>query len=220
MTSLRRVALLACTTAAVLVTWAGPASAHIEPDVTAIPAGEPATVTFTVEHGCAGEATTKIEIKIPEPISDAQPDDVDGWEGSAGDQVVTFEGGPQPPDAMIGFPVTFTAPDTDSAELVFPIIQTCGPAQLDWIDPDPAGEHPAPIVTIGPAGSPTSTVPAEHDEHEDHSTVSTSAPTVTASEQAEEDKQGSTAPIILGGVALILVVGTAVIVIRTRGQDA
>jgi len=220
MTALRRLLPLAGLTAATLVlACAGIASAHVEPDVSAIPAGKAATVAFNVEHGCKDQPTTKIEIQVPASITDAKPVQRTGWQASTAGRVVTFEGGSQPPHEPTSFSITFTAPDTDGAELKFPVIQTCEKIHTDWIDPAETDEHPVPVVAIGPAGSPPSTPAPDDDEHEmmTTTTVGTSGP--AAETKSGSDDGDSNAPIVIGAVVVILVIGGVVLIVRSRGTS-
>jgi periplasmic copper chaperone A len=192
------------------------ASAHIEPDVSEVPAGESATVAFNLEHGCDGAATTQLEFQVPEDVTDAQPVDKDGWTASEADGVITFSGGSQP-DEPTDFSITFTAPDQPGAELRFPIIQTCGDVEVAWIDPSEDDELPAPVVLVGEAGS----APVTAGEHEDGGDEETTAPPATTSSEdtgdtgASEDDD-SVVPFILGGIAAVAVVGGVVYAIRRR----
>lgn len=76
MNALRKAAhLLAVPAAAgvVLLSVAGPASAHvtITPNTTA--AGAHAVLTLSIGHGCEGSATTKVAIQIPDEILSVTP---------------------------------------------------------------------------------------------------------------------------------------------------
>ena len=57
---------------------AGVASAHIDPDPTEAQAGSRLTVGFTVEHGCDGSPTTQLDMRLPDGVTDALPEPVDG----------------------------------------------------------------------------------------------------------------------------------------------
>ncbi len=210
--------------AAAFVLLAGPASAHIEPDVSAVAANQPATVGFNLEHGCGDEATTKIAVQVPAEITDAQPVALDGWTTSVSDRVITFEGGPQPAHEELTYSITFTAPDQEGTVLAFPTIQTCGTTELAWLDPSEDDDHPAPTVKVVPADEAATAAAPEDDDHghDEEATATTTASgedasaTEAAAAPADEEDSSSTAPLIIGGVILVLVVGTAIIIVVTR----
>ena len=147
---------LAATGLAVLA-GVGVASAHIDPDPPAIPAGQQATVGFGVEHGCGDANTTGLDIKLPDGVTDATAAE-DGWQVAVADGVVRFSGGDLDAHTPMTFHVTFTAPSTPGT-VTFPIVQHCGTTELDWLDQtvegQPEPEHPAPVVELT-AGAPTS----------------------------------------------------------------
>ena len=175
-----------------------PASAHVEPTATVVPAGSAATVEFTVQHGCDGSPTTKIEFKVPDEIADALAVDKDGWTGSVADGVVTYEGGPLPADREDTFSVSFTAPATVGATLAFPFLQTCVEGSIDWIQLDEGAERPAPIIEIGDpdpnASVPTTTTVAEP------TTTTIVVPGVDDEGSAADPSSGAT--VVIGVVAL------------------
>jgi len=172
-----------------------PASAHVEPTATVVPAGSAATVEFTVQHGCDGSPTTKIEFKVPDEIADALAVDKDGWTGSVADGVVTYEGGPLPADREDTFSVSFTAPATVGATLAFPFLQTCVEGSIDWIQLDEGAERPAPIIEIGDP-DPNAPVP----------TTTVAEPTTTTIVVPGVDDEGSAADPSSGATVVIGVV--------------
>jgi uncharacterized protein YcnI len=136
----------------------GPAAAHTESDLVAVPAGAEATVTLEPTHGCAGSPTVAVRIRAPFP--DAVAEDVEGWTATAtpdgaGNTVLEWTGGLLPADEDGAFPVEFVAPDAVGALLTFPAVQECADgSELAWISGDPADEFPAPRVLVLAAGSP------------------------------------------------------------------
>lgn len=228
MTKLRPLLTASGLAALLVLAWAGPSSAHVEPDYSTVPAGEKATIAFGVEHGCEGEATTEVEIKVPDAVTDAQPVEKEGWTGSVEGQVVTFADGSQPGDEETTFSITFTAPDTEGEELSFPVVQHCGDAQIDWVQASEDDERPAPVVAVGPAGSPPSTE-AAHDDGEGetadgHSSTTTDehgSGTETTPEKADEGSDSSAPELIAAGVVVVvLVIGVALALTRGRRKEA
>ncbi|RYY88109.1 MAG: DUF1775 domain-containing protein, partial [Comamonadaceae bacterium] len=67
----RGIALPAAVAGLVLV--AGPALAHVTATPSEGAAGSYTVATFSVPHGCEGEATTSITIKIPDEIIEVTP---------------------------------------------------------------------------------------------------------------------------------------------------
>lgn len=190
---------------------ASPAAAHVEPDVTEVPAGAAATVEFHVEHGCEGSPTVKLELRVPADVTDAAPVEKPGWTGAVTDRVVTFAGGSLPDDQEDAFSITFTAPSTVGTVLRFPMIQTCEQGTLEWIQTDEEAERPAPAVKIVAAepGTGTTTTAAT-------ATTATSATTSSSSDltgpadgdaQDDGDDSGSSLPWVLGGIVVVGVAG-------------
>jgi periplasmic copper chaperone A len=146
------------------VSLASPVLAHIDPDPTEAQAGSTLSVAFTVEHGCDGSPTIQLDMRLPEGVTDASPDPIDGWEGSIDADVVTFVGGPLPDDEEGTFSVTMTLPPTPDTTIYFPFVQRCEVGEIRWIA-IPTGtsgaepEEPAPaMVLTGPVA--TTTTPA------------------------------------------------------------
>ncbi len=141
---------------------AGPAAAHTESDVVAVPAGGAATVTLAPTHGC--DASPTVEVSVRAPVAGAAATPVEGWTESSspdGDgTILRWTGGVLAADATGAFPVTFTAPGEPGRLLTFPAIQICEDGEeLAWISGDPDGDYPAPRLLVLPAGSvPASTV--------------------------------------------------------------
>jgi len=148
--------------AVVAVAMAGPGSvfAHIDPDPPEAPAGSTQSVGFTVEHGCDGSPTVQLDMRLPDGVSAAAAEPVDGWTGSITDNVLTFAGGPLPDDAPMTFRVSMTLPAAPGATIFFPFVQRCEEGEIRWIDL-PAGdveaEQPAPAMVLTAPDAPTST---------------------------------------------------------------
>src|SRR3954447_18162753 len=118
--SFRALATATAATAALLVATAGIAAAHIDPDFSQVPAGEKATVTFTVEHGCGESPTTKLEIKVPASVTDAAAVTKADWTSATSGDVVTITGGPLDAHTEDTFAIAFTAPSKVGEKLSFP----------------------------------------------------------------------------------------------------
>lgn len=232
-----RALVAAMIASALLVVTAGPAGAHVEPEVTQVPAGSVATVGFTVEHGCDGAATTDLELQVPAEAGDTTPIDKDGWTTSVDGDVIAFAGGPLPDDEQAVFELTFTAPAEVGTILTFPIIQTCeGGETLEWIQLEGDARYPAPTVEVGEA-DPGAPAPTEAPEPTEPDTTDAETPTTSAEAPGTDtgeddlavaptgatgdDDGGSAVPWIIGAVVVAVLVGGAVAVQRSRsGRSA
>jgi periplasmic copper chaperone A len=139
---------------------AGPAAAHTEADLVAVPAGSEASVTFRPTHGCGDSPTVEVRVRVP--VADAVARPVEGWtetaepgEDGTPSTVLTWSGGSLPADRAGAFPLEFAVPDQPGLLLTFPAIQRCADGQeLAWISGDPTSPTPAPRLLVLPAGSP------------------------------------------------------------------
>ena len=215
-----------------LLAVAGTALAHIAPSPIAIEAGAPATITFNVEHGCAGSNTTGIDIKVPDGITDAAATAKSGWTTSAAGGVVKFGGGNLDAKTPDTFTITFTAPTTPGV-INFPIVQHCVVGETDWIQIQEAGQpepaNPAAQVTVT-AGPPTSAdlvvAPDDDDDAATDTTVAAAStatsgvatgsapvPTVAPAKKTTDD---SNAGVIVAVVAAVVVLGGLGAYVATR----
>jgi uncharacterized protein YcnI len=169
---------LSCRLVAVAATLlaASPASAHITLKGKEAAIGSAYDAVFVVPHGCAGSATTKIRVQIPEGTIVVKPMPTAGWNAevvtgkyaaaydyqgssvSEGAREVVWSGGKLPDHTREEFVIsTFLTgalkPDT---MLYFPVVQECEQGVSRWIDipADPAHAHdskwPAPGVKLLP----------------------------------------------------------------------
>jgi uncharacterized protein YcnI len=152
-----RLALLASLIAA------GSAQAHVVLSVPEAPSGSYYVGAFRVGHGCSGSATTAIRFEVPVETPNAKPQPKPGWtlsiERERLPQPVKGEGGAMtservkaitwrgrlPDEQFDEFGVRLQLPDRDGA-LALPVVQTCEKGEARWVDP--AGEHPAPKLTL------------------------------------------------------------------------
>ena len=191
----------------VLLAGAAPASAHVSPTPSEVPAGGFTAVGLTVGHGCEESPTTSVQIQVPETILNVTPAIVPGWdvevatepldepvEGSHGEQITeresmvtyTAQAGNELPD---GFRQTYTigfqAPDAEGEYLFFKTIQICAEGQTEWIEEytgeGEEPEHPSPAVLVTAAQGGHG---AEEPEDEEETTETTEAPAEGADEEA------------------------------------
>lgn len=217
---LRTPLAVASFTAAVLL-LPHPAAAHVEPEVSTVPAGAPVEVAFTVEHGCDGSPTVKLEFQVPDAVTDARPLDKEGWTGAVVDGVITYTGGSLPDDEPSDFGIGFTAPTTVGETIRFPMIQTCEEGQLDWIQDGADATRPAPAVEIGEpdptattvptTAAETTTTPADPDGEAgapsttavpaDETTTSTTTPDAT---DTEDEGSSALVPALIAAAVVVL----------------
>jgi periplasmic copper chaperone A len=148
--------------AGVATLMASSASAHVTLENRQATIGAGYKAVFAVPHGCAGSATTRIRVQIPEGVIAVKPMPKAGWnvevikgkyaaeydyhgtKYSEGVKEVVWSGGKLPDDNYDEFVIsTFLTgvlkPDT---VLYFPTVQECEQGVSRWID-IPEGDHVA-----------------------------------------------------------------------------
>jgi periplasmic copper chaperone A len=172
MSSTNRSCFLAALAAALLA--ASPASAHITLKSKEAAIGSSYDAVLVVPHGCAGSATTKIRVQIPEGVIVVKPMPTAGWnvetitgkyaatydyQGSSiseGVKEVVWSGGKLPDHTREEFAIStfLTSGLKPDSVLYFPTVQECEQGVSRWIDipADPAHAHdsksPAPGVKL------------------------------------------------------------------------
>jgi uncharacterized protein YcnI len=162
---------------AVIATFAAaPAAAHVSLETRQATIGGPYKAVFIVPHGCAGSATTKIRVQIPEGVIAAKPMPKPGWSVEAiggkyaveysyhgrkfseGVKEVVWSGGKLPDAHYDEFVVStyLTGNLEPNGTLYFPVVQECEQGVSRWIDipAEGSGAHshgdksPAPGVKL------------------------------------------------------------------------
>jgi uncharacterized protein YcnI len=145
--------------AALLLTCAAPAMAHISAEPRQAPAGAYQVVAFRVGHGCGKAATTALRIELPAGLASARPQPKPGWtlkierDGDRPTAIVWT--GELPADQFDEFAILTKLPD-QAGPLYFPAFQTCGADEAPWNQvPDPGDapgslDHPAPSLLVTP----------------------------------------------------------------------
>jgi periplasmic copper chaperone A len=153
------------------------ASAHVTLENRQATIGSSYKAVFEVPHGCAGSATIKIRVQIPEGVIAAKPMPKAGWNVeiikgkyatdydyhgaklSEGVKEVVWSGGKLPDDNYDEFVIStfLTGALKPNAQLYFPVVQECEYGINRWIDipaDGEAGAHdsksPAPAVKLMP----------------------------------------------------------------------
>jgi periplasmic copper chaperone A len=174
MSGINRLSLLI----AVAMTFtASSANAHVTLETHEATIGSSYKAVFAVPHGCAGSATIKIRVQIPEGVIGVKPMPKAGWNVetvagkytteydfhgaklSQGVKEVVWSGGKLPDSnydefVLIGFLTDSLKPDT---MLYFPTVQECEQGVSRWIDIPAEGsaghahdKSPAPGVKLMP----------------------------------------------------------------------
>ncbi|WP_027579186.1 DUF1775 domain-containing protein [Bradyrhizobium sp. Ai1a-2] len=155
---------------------AGPASAHVTLESKQAAVGSYYKAVFAVPHGCAGSATTKIRVQIPEGVLAAKPMPKAGWnvevikgkyareydyqgtKVAEGAKEVVWSGGKLLDHNYDEFVISTFLTDTlqPNTTLYFPLVQECEQGVSRWIDipaggpdgQDHGSKSPAPGVKL------------------------------------------------------------------------
>lgn len=218
-------------TAALLLTAATGASAHvgIAPDKTS--ANSYALLTFGIPHGCDESGTTKVAITLPAELNDAQPTVNPNWtvekvteqlaepkklaDGTSitkrTSQIVYTAKAPLPHDLRDAVVLSLKLPDAAGTTLYFPTLQTCETGQTDWAEIAKDGQDPhslkapAPSITITEAasagGHAATAGPATQHSTEQASAVTDSGADGGAGARSWAGLAAGVGGLVLGGLA-------------------
>ena len=235
-----RRSLLVLTAATVVLSFASPVLAHVDPDPEEAQAGSQLSVGFTVQHGCDGSPTVQLDMRLPEGVTGAQPEPPDGWNGTVEADVITFTGGPLPDDQELTFRVLMTLPSTPDTTIYFPFVQRCEIGEIRWIaipsdgsgteldEPAPAMRLTGPAVTTttaavttttaAPTTTAAATTTAAPSTLAPPSTTSSNPSVPTTSIAGEDGKDSSAGTFVFIGVIAAIAAVASVLVVRSRGQ--
>jgi periplasmic copper chaperone A len=157
---------------------ASSASAHVTLENRQATVGAYYKAVFAVPHGCAGSATVKVRVQIPEGVIAVKPMPKPGWNVEAikgkyaadydyhgtklseGVKEVVWSGGKLPDDNYDEFVVStfLTGGLKPNSTLYFPVVQECEQGVSRWIDIPAEGstahsndsKSPAPGVMLMP----------------------------------------------------------------------
>ncbi len=234
--ALARIGIGIGATVAAILALPGIAQAHVTIQPGTAAGGSFSVVAFRVPNERDDASTTQLRVTLPkgQPIGSVQTTPVPGW------KVTTASRHLDKPIEMFGeqldtvvSEVTWTATDggirpnqfqdfnlslgqlPESGELVFNALQTYSNGEkVNWnqvaADPSVEPEHPAPILTIAPAGVGEGSAAA------DQGSQAAQNEQVAPAAQSE-NRSVSTLALILSGAALVLSVVTAVLAWR-RGR--
>jgi uncharacterized protein YcnI len=234
--TVRALGALGAATGGVLLV-AGPATAHISPTPSEVPAGGFTAVSLTVGHGCDDSPTKQLTIEVPEQLNEISPQVQPGWDievktedlpepiddGEGGEiterasQVVftAQRGNELPPHFRDVFALGFKAPDAEGEYLFFKTVQTCVEGETPWIEEytgeGEEPEHPAPAVLIGPA--------AEEEAQPEAEEVAATGDQAAAADESDDDgdSDSATGIAVAGLVAGLLGLGAGgLALVRSR----
>jgi periplasmic copper chaperone A len=125
------------------------ASAHARANKSSAPAGARIEIQFTVEHGCNGSPTTKLEVRLPPGVTKPVVTAKTGWVSSvnATANTVAWTGGTLSATKKSNFGIMMTLPNAKGTVLSFPMVQTCKKGTLRWVE-GPKSSYPSPTVTL------------------------------------------------------------------------
>jgi periplasmic copper chaperone A len=163
---------------AVAALAASSASAHVTLENRQATVGSYYKAVFAVPHGCAGSATVKVRVQIPEGVIAVKPMPKPGWSVEAikgkyaadydyhgtklseGVKEVAWSGGKLPDDNYDEFVIStyLTGDLKPNSTLYFPVVQECEQGVSRWIDIPAEGstahsndsKSPAPGVMLMP----------------------------------------------------------------------
>ena len=219
-----RLGALPAATAAVALSLAAPASAHVTATPSTTAAGSFTVATFSVGHGCEGSPTTKIEIQVPESVLSVTPSrnpfyDVEETIEQLDEPVADAHGNevtertasivytattPLPDGQRDTFELSFQVPDAEGETLSFPTIQTCEKGETGWTEVPADGQDAEELEAPAPAFVITA---AEGDGHGEDAAAEPAADEADAADAAEESIEaaadaGDTSPA-LGWAGLV-----------------
>lgn len=222
--TLARLGAFPAATAAIALSLAAPASAHVTATPSTAAAGAYSVVTFSVGHGCEGSPTTKIEIQVPESVLSVTPSrnpfyDVEKTIEKLDEPVADAHGNevtertasivytattPLPDGERDAFELSFQLPDAEGETLSFPTIQTCQKGETGWTEVPADGQDAEELESPAPAFE---IVAAEAGGHGDDAAAEPAADDadeadteVSADASADDEDDSSSA---LGWVGLV-----------------
>jgi len=182
--TLARLGAFPAATAAIALSLASPAGAHVTATPSTAAAGAYTVVTFSVGHGCEGSPTTKIEIQVPEsvlsvtpsrnpfydvettiqkldePVADAHGNEVTERTAS----IVYTASTPLPDGERDAFELSFQLPDAEGETLSFPTIQTCQKGETGWTEVPADGQDAEELESPAPAFEIVAAEAGGHDD--------------------------------------------------------
>jgi len=221
---LRRLAVVTALALGALLVLAVPAWAHVEIDPEEAVAGSTETLTFIVEHGKDGAATTGLVVKLPAGASVVEVPPKGGWtsEADEAEGTVSWSAGRAPEEES--FSIVVQLPSTPGVAL-FPTIQETEGGELAWISEEEGegeGLTPAPRLTLVAdpnASSTTTTTEPTTSTTEATTTTDADLPGTTLEAEERDDGNTSVVPWVIGsGLAAAAAIGIGGTILKRRSD--
>ncbi|MER7282097.1 DUF1775 domain-containing protein [Dactylosporangium sp. NPDC000244] len=204
---------------------AAPASAHVK-----VSADKPhasarnVTITFTSEGESSRAGISAERVALPEGIEMGDVELVDapqGWSFSAGTEGYTISGPALKPRADAVHKIRIAQLPATARMLAFKTLETYSDGSVTrWIDLPEAGnpepEHPAPVLMLQPAASTPGTAHSAAPSVAATEPAAASPTPVAANQDTSQNTAGTVTAIALMTVALLVVAGVLLLVVRTR----
>jgi len=154
-----------------LILSSTPSFAHVTLDVREAPADSYYKLVLNVPHGCAGSATTRLRVRIPDGVTGVKPQPKPGWEvatvktklatpakGSHGETLtetvseVAWSGGKLLDEHFDQFMMQVHLPNAAAGTILyFPVVQECEKGITRWIEVPQPGAKPGGLKEPAPA---------------------------------------------------------------------
>jgi uncharacterized protein YcnI len=212
-TSLSRGVLIAAVTAAVMLTTAAPAFAHVQVSADKPQAGATdVTVQFSAESESTTAGARMVQVQLPDGIPPAAVSYVSGpagWTLTHTADGYLVGGNTLAVHKDIIYRVKIAKLPDGATSLAFKTVVTYGNNQADrWIEVPQAGQpeppHPAPVLTLEPAAAPApSATPPPG------ATPASAGPSSNAPAAAPAAQPVDFVPWLIGGAVLLVVLVAA-----------
>jgi uncharacterized protein YcnI len=194
---IRRTTVATLVLLSALLTFAGPASAHVTVQPGEAVQGSYTKLTFRVPNESDTAATVKLEVELPASIDGARTKPVPGWTATVDGRTIRWEGGRVEPGQFQEFDIS-VGPLPEVDQLVFKAVQTYSDgSEARWIEETVDGEEeperPAPVLTLTAAGDDEVQLAAAVDQ-----------------DDVDGARTLGVTGIVVGAVALLTGIGTAV----------
>lgn len=154
--------------AAALLAVSTPALAHVSFETAQAAPDSPYKGVLRIPHGCDGQPTLKVQVRIPEGVIDAKPMPKAGWtlETTRASYAKTYQLHGKPVSEGVTEIVwtgsladghydefTFQARITDGFQggaIYFPVVQTCADGAEEWTEIPAAGQDPHSLKSPAP----------------------------------------------------------------------
>jgi uncharacterized protein YcnI len=194
---IRRTTVATLVLLSALLTFAGPASAHVTVQPGEAVQGSYTKLTFRVPNESDTAATVKLEVELPASIEGARTKPVPGWTATVDGRTIRWAGGRVEPGQFQEFDIS-VGPLPEVDQLVFKAVQTYSDgSEARWIEETVDGEEeperPAPVLTLTAAGDDEVQLAAAVDQ-----------------DDVDGARTLGVTGIVVGAVALLTGIGTAV----------